>query len=121
MDKNFLYLTYYQVMSFMYRIDEMQKENPCFNDGIAASFSDYVINRAGEIVMTYPQIKLKIMPNADKYKVSKSMVTYLTRLTGIDVLDKETVNRYIPLIQEVERRVSPLSAEKGELSANKKR
>lgn len=121
MDNNFLYLTYYQVMSFMYRLDEMQKENPDFNDGFAKSFSEYVINRACEIAMTYPQIKFKIVPGSNKYKVAKSMVEYLTNLTGINVFDKETLNRYIPLIKDVERRASSLAFGDGESHANRKR
>lgn len=108
-------------MSFMYRLDEMQKENPSFNDEIATSFSDYVIKRASEIVTTFPQIKLKIVPGASKYKVAKSVVEYLTNLTGIDVLDKDTLKRYIPLIKEVESRVSSLAFRDEESFAKKKR
>ncbi len=102
MKKDIILLTYYQVIAFMYRIDEMRKENQFFNDGISQEFEYYVIQRTEEIVSTYPQLKLKIFYGADKYKISKSMFDYLNRLTGINPLDEETIKKYIPLIQEVE-------------------
>ena len=101
MENEFFYLTYYQVMIFMIRIREMKNENPYFHDEIASSFNNFVINRSKEIAETSP-FKLKIMPNANKYKVSKSMVKYLKNLTGIDVLDEKNLEKYIPLIINLE-------------------
>ena len=102
MKENFIYLTYYQAMAFMFRINEIRDNNPYFNDGIANSYEEYVIKRAGEIVTTYPQIKLKLFPNANKYKISKSLFDYLTRLTSIDVNDKEIIKKYEIMIKELE-------------------
>lgn len=104
MKENFIYLTYYQAMAFMFRINEIKKNNPYFNDEIAKSYEEYVVNRAGEIVTTYPQIKLKIFPNASKYKISKSLFNYLTRLTSIDVYDKATIKKYTIMTNELEKR-----------------
>ena len=89
-------------MMFMIRLSEMKKENPYFRDNISSSFNDYVINRCAEIACT-SQIKLKIMPNANKFKVSKSMVKYLKNLTGVDVFDENELNKYIPLIENLEK------------------
>ena len=100
--KDFYYLDYIQVMIFMYKIDELRKLNPYFNDPISSSFEKYVVERAGQIVTTYPQIKLKIFPNSNKYRISKSMFSYLANLTGIDVFDKSTINEYIPIIKKAE-------------------
>lgn len=101
MEKGKVYLSYYQVMLFMYRIDEFRKENPNFNDGIAASFEDYMIFRAGEIDSQRPII-LKIFPDTGKYILSESMFKYLLALTGVDPFDEPTMKKYIPLIQKVE-------------------
>ena len=103
MEQNFIYLTYYQAMAFMFGIDEIRKNNPYFNDNIAKSYEEYVVERAGEIVTTYPQIKLKISPNASKYKISKSLFDYLTRLTSIDVYDKETIEKYTIMTKALEK------------------
>ena len=101
MENDFLYLTYYQVMTFMIRLSEMKKENPYFHDEIAEAFNNFAINRSKEIALT-SQLKLNIMPNAKKYKVSKSMVKYLKNLTGIDVFDEKILDKYIPLIKNLE-------------------
>ena len=86
----------------MIRLSEMKKDNPYFYDQISASFSNFVISRSEEIATTYPSFKLKIIPNANKFKVSKSMVEYLKSLTGIDVFDEEILHKYIPLIKNFE-------------------
>ncbi len=57
-------------MIFMLRLSEMKKENPYFRDEIASSFNNFVTNRSEEIALT-SQLKLKIIPNANKFKVSK--------------------------------------------------
>lgn len=54
----------------MLRLSEMKKENPYFRDEIASSFNNFVTNRSEEIALT-SQLKLKIIPNANKFKVSK--------------------------------------------------
>ena len=101
MENNFFYLSYYQVMTFMIRLDEMKNENPYFHDEIVSSFNNFVMNRCIEISDT-SQLKLKIIPNANKFKVSKSMVKYLKNLTGIDVFDEKILDKYIPLIKNLE-------------------
>lgn len=101
MENDFFYLSYYQVMTFMIRLDEMKNENPYFHDEIVSSFNNFVINRSKELAGT-SQLKLKIIPNANKFKVSKSMVRYLKNLTGIDVFDEKILDQYIPLIKNLE-------------------
>ena len=38
-----------------------------------------------------------------KYKISKSLFNYLTRLTSIDVYDKETIEKYTIMTKELEK------------------
>lgn len=102
MEESLIYLTYYQVMAFLFEIDKIRKSNPCFNDDIAKSYEEYVVKRTAEIMTTYPQIKLKIFPNASKYVISKKIFDYLTRLTSIDVYDKETIEKYTIMTKELE-------------------
>lgn len=104
MDNNFVYLTYYQAMAFMHKLEDMKKENSYFKDALADQYSNYVVQRTAEIAMAYPQIKLKVFPNADKYKISRSLLDYLTSLTGIDVFDPETMEYYKEIITEVGER-----------------
>ena len=103
MSESFVYLTYYQAMAFMIRIDEMKKNNTHFSDEIIEFYEEYVVKRTGEIVTTYPQIRLIVFPNASKYKISKSLFDYLTRITSIDVCDKETIKKYKMLTKEFEK------------------
>ena len=79
----------------------MKNENPYFHDEIASSFNAFVLNRSKEIASTSP-LKLKLMPSANKYKVSKSMVKYLKNLTGIDVFEEKNLDKYIPIIKNLE-------------------
>lgn len=112
MKENFIYLTYYQAMAFMYEINKLKENNPYFKDGISSSYEEYVIKRTTEITTTYPQIKLKILPNADKYKISDSMFGYLTRLTKIDVLDENVIKSYISQIDSAENKSYNLAKSK---------
>lgn len=102
MEENFIYLTYYQAMALVMRVDDIIRNNPDFNDERAKSFQKYVFMRTGEIMTTYPKIKLKLFPNASKYKISKDLFDYLTRLTSIDVYDKKTIQKYTIIIKELE-------------------
>jgi len=104
MNQNYVYLTYYQAMAFMFRIDEIRKNNQYFNDHIAMEYENYVVKRTGEIITTYPQIKLKAFPNANKYKISKSLFNYLTKLTEIDVYNKEIIDKYTIMTKELENK-----------------
>lgn len=63
MKDNFEYLSYYQVMSLMYAIDQIRKSNQYFSSGISEEFEEYVVKRASEIAMCSP-IKLKLNPKA---------------------------------------------------------
>lgn len=98
---NYEYLSYYQVMSLMYAIDKLRKSNQYFSDGISENFEKYVIDRTSEIAMC-SSLKLKIKPNLSKYVLSKSMVEYLIRLTGVNIFDKDTLEEYIILVKEFE-------------------
>lgn len=102
MKEEFVYLTYYQAMAFLLKINEFKENNPYFNDNFANSYSHYVLMRTFEIATTTPEIQLKLFPNSKKYKISKSLFTYLTNLTSINVFDKETLTLYTKLIKEFE-------------------
>lgn len=106
-----VYLSYYQVMSLMYAIDEFRKNNQYFSDGIAEKFQNYVVDRTFEISM-YPSIILKIKPSLSKYMLSQSMVEYLIRLTGVNIFDKDTLEKYTVLVKEFEHNLEKESLSK---------
>ena len=94
-------LNYLQTMIFMYRINELKKDNENFNDEIATNFEKYVISRAVEIAKL--EIKRGIIPVLNKkYSISKDDFEYLVELTGVNVLDKKTVKAYSEIIKEIE-------------------
>lgn len=98
LNKDFIDLSYYQVMSLMYVIDKFKKDDNKFCDGISKQFESYVIKRT-EVISRYSLIKR----SSSKYTISMSMLRYLTNLTGIDVLDKTTLKKYTLLVKEFER------------------
>ena len=102
MKENDIYLTQHQVYAFMHKIGEIRKNDPSFNNEIARDFEEYVIGRAAKIATTYPQIKLKLIPNANKFKISKKLFDYLTKLTSVDVYDKETMKKYMEIEKEAQ-------------------
>ena len=90
MKKDYIYITYYQVMAFLHKYEDMKKEDPSFNDEIVNEFADAAIEKASNIYLALlPEIIVKLIPHANKYKMSKSLFVYLTNLTGIDVFDVE--------------------------------
>ncbi len=99
-EKDFYYLDYVQVMIYMHKIRDIRNNNEFFHDGISQTFENYVVKRTGEIALSSSLSKK--LPNADKYKVSKSMIKYLTNLTGVNVLDEKVVEEYTPLIKAYE-------------------
>lgn len=119
MEDNFYYLGYYQVMSLMYAIDQLKKSNQSFSDEILENFEKYVVNRTSEIA-TYSPIKLKIKPSASKYAVSKSVIEYLIRLTGVNIFDKNILKKYTQLVKEFEHNLE-IEALNGLLDNNLKK
>lgn len=106
MKNDLVYLSYYQAMVFMWRIDEIRKESNTFDDELAIMFEEYVIKRAGEIVLYYPQFLLKLIPHANKYCLSKGNFEYLCKLTSVNPLNKQDFNMYLPKIKKLEEEVS---------------
>ncbi len=102
MKEEFVYLTYYQSMAFMLKINEIKNDKQYFDDNITDSFASYVLERTYEIAMNNNPIKLKFFPNSCKYKISKSLYNYLSNITSIDVFDKDTLNEYTKLITDFE-------------------
>lgn len=101
MNQNVKQLTYYQTMIFLYKIDELKNNNKYFNDDIVLNFEDYVLEKTREIA-SMSRIKLKIMPHLGLYSISESLFYYLKQLTGVDPLDKEIYNYYLPKIKKIE-------------------
>lgn len=102
MKDNNVYLSYYQAMVFMLRIDEMKKQDNDFDNEIAMWYEKYVLERTQEIVLFYPQFLLKLIPNATKFALSKYNFDYLCNLTNVNPLDRETLKTYKPLIKQAE-------------------
>lgn len=102
MNKNsndFIYLNQDQVLCFLHGIQLIRDKNPHFNDAICIQFEKYCLERCCEIVK-YSSIKLLLVPHAKKIKISKSLFDYLTRLTLIDVYNKDEVYEKAKSINE---------------------
>ena len=108
MNDDVVYLTYYQVMIFLLKIDEMKKNNPHFKDSLANSFGDFVLKRTIQIAFTKPLAKLNLFSNSSNYKISRSLFNYLTNLTSMDVFDKETLNKYTDIVNKLENEAGNL-------------
>lgn len=102
MEEDNYYLSYYQIMSLMMKIGEMRKKNEYFKDPLAEEFEMYCVKRVSEIAML-PGIVQKISPY-NKYIINKSMIDYLSRLTGINVFDKKFIKEQKPVIKAFEER-----------------
>ena len=118
--QEYVYLTYYQAMSFLLEIEEMKNNNPHFNDNLANTFYDYVLQRTYEIATTTSFVKAKLFPNSTKYKISKSLFNYLTNITEINVFDEQTLTDYIILINELENEVANELIEETKINKTKK-
>lgn len=90
MNKDFVYLTYYQIMAFEEEIEKMRKENQYFNDEFVSMFENYTLDIACKKAFI-PKI---IIPNTDKFKISISLFNYLERLTNINVNDKDFMKEF---------------------------
>lgn len=103
MDNDFVYLSSHQGFALVDKISEL-KENPYFRDELAESFIKEVYTRATEITVnslnTGTNILSKLRKNGNKIKISKSKFEYITRLTGIDVFDEETINQFISKVNK---------------------
>ena len=102
MQKDEQLLTYYQVMIFLYRLDQIRKSDPNFNDEIISEFEDYVIQKTTEISDISP-LKIRFKPDLGKYPIANDLFDYLCKITDINPLDKNTYNYYIPYIKEKEK------------------
>ncbi len=85
MKKDYIYLTYYQMMAFVKKIEQMKLQNQCFNDGVAKMFEDQVLDISLQHLFT-PKIIKDVMPI---YKISISLFNYLEKLTDVNVLDRK--------------------------------
>lgn len=100
--KDIVYLSYYQAMIFMCRIDDLKKDNADFQDSIASNFEQYMLKRTGDIVMFYPQFMLHLIPHAKQYALERYNYDYLCNLTNTLPLDRKCLKEYIPIIKKLE-------------------
>ncbi len=96
----FYYLNHWQVLTLIHAIEEIKKNNPYFQDTVSDEFVKNCFEEATRIAIT-PTIKLKLIPKANKVKVSESMFKYVTALTGIDVFDKKKMKEILPEIKKI--------------------
>lgn len=115
MKNDSVYLTYYQVASYLHALQDLKDNNPYFKDGISEKFENYVLQRTKEITLLSlsSPLKLKLSPNAGKYEVSKSMLGYLTRLTGVDVMDESVLQDYTERIKAKEEELLQKNVREG--------
>lgn len=100
MDSINLYLDSDQVMPYMKKLEEMNKYDPEHYDSVAYNFCTYVAKRKTEIVNNYNLNRLLKRKNFDKFVISKSMMDYLSALTGLSYL-KENSNTNVKKLEKV--------------------
>ena len=83
MDSINLYLDSDQVMPYMEKLEEMNKFDPEHYDNIAYNFASYVVKRKSEIVKNYHTMRLVRKKDDGKFIISKSVMDYLSSLTGL--------------------------------------
>lgn len=93
MEKDYIYLTYYQMMAFVEKIEQMKLQNQFFNDEFASMFENQFLNMSYQNALI-PNIIKKIIPNAGKFKISISLFNYLERLTNVNVNDKKFMREF---------------------------
>lgn len=98
-------LSYYQVMAFLFSIDEMREENPYFHDNIVSVFENYVVLRASEL-SEYPAFMTKWVRNTKQFTISTSLLSYLGHLTSIDVFDGRFMKDFTRECIEKEKDIS---------------
>lgn len=99
MKKNYIYLTFYQVMAFVLEGEQIQQQNQFFDDEIFSMFANYVCYRTYQTSFIPKNIKNKI----PVYKISISLFEYLEKLTSINVFDKKVMKEYKKIIIEKNR------------------
>ena len=102
--KDKCYLNYNQIQIMLYKLNEIKKDFPYYNDGVVSSFEDYVVDRTNEIAKNNLNAVSKMFPNINKYVIKNSMFDYITRLIGINVLDENIVNEYTPIVNEITKK-----------------
>ena len=95
----YYYLTHWQMLTLMHKIEEIKKNNPYFQDTITDEFVKICFEEAKRIART-PTIKLKLNPKSNKIKISESMLKYITALTEIDVFDKKSMKEILPQVKQ---------------------
>lgn len=93
MEKDYIYLTYYQMMAFVEEIEQMKLQNQFFNDEFASMFENQFLNMSYQNALI-PNIIKKIIPNAGKFKIYISLFNYLERLTNVNVNDKKFMREF---------------------------
>lgn len=112
-----IYLTYFQTMIFMHQLKEIRAANPYFNNEIVKLFESHVVAKARELSSSVPNLIKKLNPNYDKFIVTKNMYDYLVSLTDVDPLNKETMEKYAPIIARIyEKAQDVLSAENAKIN-----
>lgn len=94
-----IYLNQNQVLLLLHGIQLIRDKNPYFNDAISIQFEKYCLERSSEIAKS-SSIKLLLVPHAKEFKISKSLFDYLTRLTLVDVYNKDDVYETVKSFNE---------------------
>lgn len=93
MDNINLYLDSDQVMPYLEKLNKMNEFDPEHYDSIAYNFCTYVLTRKTELVNNYninKFMKKKKDSRDNKFIVSKEVMDYLSALTGLSYLKKES-------------------------------
>lgn len=104
MEDKFVYLTISQGFALASQIEELKK-NPYFRDSLSESFTQEVYAQAADITVKsmggVSNVIQKIQKHGDKIAIPKSKFEYITRLTGTNFFDEETMSQYMDEVNQV--------------------
>ena len=96
MDKNTIYLSYYEIMILLYEFEEYRTEENNYIALLVEQFYDYFLeqietNAKRGMLFNIPDIVLK---NLKIYSISNSLYEILINLTGLNLQDKKLKKYY---------------------------
>ena len=98
MDNDKIKLNYYQVMAFAFRINDLEKENANFDKEKVTAFFDIVMNKIIEVNIEDSFLPNFVLKRIKLYTISTALYQYLIQITGIDINDKEVMEKYYGLV-----------------------
>lgn len=104
MDESYKKLNYYQVMAFLYEVEQLKK-NKEFNDSMVDVFYYVFMKRLKENLIKYQSVPEIVFKNLKIYSFSLQMYQHMFAVTGLNVEDRELMKVYKKYIKSYENYV----------------